>query len=215
MAIIGIVNQKGGCGKSTTAVHFAYWLAQKKGKTVILVDADAQKSSSKWLPNLSQDLPFEVIKDPDQLLGRLPILNKESDFVVADGPGALSEQTKSILFHSDLAVLPIQPTGLDLGATEDTFRLIELVRQVRNGMPIAAAFINRARKRTRLLRETIDYLDSVEGITLVSQVIHQTEEIADAAPAGTVWDASSKAALESAKEFEELFNEISSLARYD
>ncbi|MGL5058771.1 MAG: ParA family protein, partial [Microcoleus sp.] len=47
MAVIAIANQKGGCGKSTTAVHLAHWL-QTHGST-ILIDADAQQSSSHWL----------------------------------------------------------------------------------------------------------------------------------------------------------------------
>jgi chromosome partitioning protein len=37
--LIGILNRKGGFGKSTTAVHLAYWLVQKK-QSVIVIDLD-------------------------------------------------------------------------------------------------------------------------------------------------------------------------------
>jgi len=54
--IIAFVNQKGGVGKSTGAVHAADRFA-RKGKKVILVDADAQQSSSQWVAELNEAHP--------------------------------------------------------------------------------------------------------------------------------------------------------------
>ena len=44
-AIIAILNDKGGCGKSTTTFHFAGELA-KRGRKVLVVDADKQRNTS-------------------------------------------------------------------------------------------------------------------------------------------------------------------------
>ena len=41
MQMIALVNQKGGVGKSTTAVNLGIGLA-RQGKNVLLVDADSQ-----------------------------------------------------------------------------------------------------------------------------------------------------------------------------
>ena len=46
--LIAVLNQKGGVGKSTTAVHLARWL-QLQGKAVHLADLDPQQTSSFWL----------------------------------------------------------------------------------------------------------------------------------------------------------------------
>lgn len=209
MALIALINQKGGCGKSTTAVHFTYWLATKKKNQVLLVDADAQQSSSVWLKGMEMSIPYEVVQTPDDLLEQLPKLAEQFDYLIIDGPASLAEATRAILFRADLAIVPVQPTGVDLRSASEAVRLIKQAQSVRGGPPTAAVFLSRAVKGTKLKEEAISLLSKTPEVTMLKTVVHQKQAIADTSgQSATVWDLPSRPAKESAREYERLFKEI-------
>jgi chromosome partitioning protein len=209
MTIIALINQKGGCGKSTTAVHFTYWLATKKKEKVLLVDADAQQSSSAWLEGMELEIPYKVVQTPDDLLEQIPVLALQYDQLIVDGPASLAEATRAILFRADLAIVPVQPTGVDLRSASDAVRLIKQAQSVRGGSPIASVFLSRAVKGTKLKDEAYALLSKTPEVTLLKTVIHQKQAIADTSgQSATVWDLPSRPATESAREYERLFKEI-------
>lgn len=209
-SVIAFVNQKGGVGKSSSAVHCAYWLT-KQGKSVLLADADAQRSSSWWLEGMDNPIPVSVVQSPDELLEQIPQLAETVDFLIVDGPAGLKEETRAILLRADLVAMPCKPTGTDLHSSSDTVRLIKQAQSVRQGPPKAALFLSMAIKGTKLKKEAAQYLGKRE-VTLLKSVIHEKQVIADSSgQSATVWDFRGKSATEAAEEYEKLFLEILSL----
>ncbi|MGH2412871.1 MAG: AAA family ATPase, partial [Microcystaceae cyanobacterium] len=201
--VTALVNQKGGVGKTTIAVHLAYWLSQQG--SAILVDADVQQSSSNWLDDLK--LPCSVSSDPEDLLDLISELAQQYDAVVVDGPAGLTEVTKAILYSCDLALIPCKPSGLDTHSSNKIIRMLKQAQKIRGGMPKAALFLNQALKGTVLLKESRELL-SQTGVPLLSTTIYNRQNISDAPGQGiTVWLDSTSAAKSAAADFESLFRE--------
>ena len=209
--IVAIINQKGGTGKTCTAVHLAYWLSQNKKRSVQLIDADAQASSSTWIKLLNVELREVAIFDADELAEKVPKLAKETTYTVIDGAGSISELTRVILYYADLALVPCQPTALDLHSSGSVFRLIRQAKGFRMNTLKAAAFISRAIPRTRLKDEAREALSKVEDITLLKTVIHNRQAISDAfGQQSVVWQMGAEA-KKAANEYASLFREVMKL----
>ena len=209
MAVIALINQKGGCGKSTSSVHLAYWLQFKQNYRVLLIDADAQRSSSQWVEGMENPIPCQVIQSPDDLLEQIPELVKDYDYLIVDGPASLAEETRAILFRTDLAVIPVQPTGVDLRSASDAMRLLKQAQSVRGGFPKGLVFLSRAVKNTKLKEEAIALLSQIPDAKFLKPIIHQKQAVADTSGQSlTVWDLPGQAASEAAAEYERLFKAI-------
>lgn len=204
--IIGLTNQKGGAGKTTVSGHLAYWLSQRG--TVMIVDADAQQSSTNWMKDLQ--LPCKTMIDPDDLFDELPTLAEQYDAVVVDGPGSLSETTKAILSRCDLALVPCKPAGLDMHSTSKMVRILRQARELRGGMPHVGLFLNHAKKGTVLLKDAQRALSEKNtGFPLLKTMVYDLQVIADAPGQGTtVWGLPGATAKRAAKDFEALFTEV-------
>jgi chromosome partitioning protein len=105
MAVVAVVNRKGGSGKSTVAVHIASWCA-RQGHTVMLADSDPQQSSRSWLRRRGDELPriAPLTLDTKSML-RVP---SGFDHAVLDTPGGLRGfELARILMFADAIVMPV------------------------------------------------------------------------------------------------------------
>jgi chromosome partitioning protein len=126
-----LVVTKGGCGKTTTAVHLAEALTLHGLKTV-LVDADKQGSSILW--GQAGQLKTPVVSLPAAgMSAGLVELAKAHDFVVLDcRPDATAPATLAALAVAGLAIVPCQTSSPDLFATT---ALLQLVAERFPGVP--------------------------------------------------------------------------------
>jgi chromosome partitioning protein len=149
--IISFVNQKGGVGKTTTAVNLGSCLI-RKNHTVILLDLDPQGSAARWHA-VEGNLAFGVIHQPTHLVpSDLEKLSSTYDFVIIDSPPTMDGITWKILAASNMVIIPVSPSSLDLWACTDTLKMIKEVRQQHPDLT-AKFLINRKIPGTRAGRE--------------------------------------------------------------
>jgi chromosome partitioning protein len=123
---IVFANEKGGSGKSTTAVHVAVALAAA-GRRVAAIDLDTrQRTFARYMENraatirregLTLPMPqFEVFdpdRDPD-IERRLDELAADAEVIVADTPGRDDDYARVVASRADTLVTPINDSFVDL-----------------------------------------------------------------------------------------------------
>jgi chromosome partitioning protein len=208
--IISFNNLKGGCGKSTSSVHLCRYLLSK-GHLVALVDSDAQMTSSRWMERLEEGIPrpkIHRLTDPDEILDQLPMIRQNFDFVVVDGAGGLAEVQRTTLLLADIVMIPIQPSFLDVDASEEMIKAVRRVRTIRSGAPLAYTFLARTVSNTLLLKDSQEFLGTFEDIPLLKTVIPQRQVAADVMGQGrTLFEDESRPAKELVKAYTNLFKE--------
>ncbi|CAM5761097.1 Chromosome-partitioning ATPase Soj [Labrys miyagiensis] len=183
--IVALLNQKGGTGKTTLALHLAGQWA-REGRRVTLIDADPQGSALDWSEQRTREgLPrlFGTIGlARDTLHSEAPELARSADHVVIDGPPRVAGLLRSALLACDLVLIPVQPSPFDGWASSEMLSLIEQARIFRP--EIAARFIlNRCGARTIIARETAATLGDHDP-SLIGQQIGQRVAFAEAARTG-------------------------------
>ncbi|MFO0293290.1 MAG: AAA family ATPase [Alphaproteobacteria bacterium] len=156
--IIGIVQVKGGAGRSTVATNVAGELS-KVGKTV-LIDCDMpQGTAASWVavrqqndqPDLFGGVQGDTATSHRELLDKVERWRGEADYIVLDGPPRIAELTRAILVLSDLALVPVGASVAELWATGD---VVEIVRQAREVRPVDVRILwTRFRGYTRLAQD--------------------------------------------------------------
>lgn len=179
--IVALLNQKGGVGKTTLALHLAGRWAQL-GRRVLVIDADPQGSALDWAEQrAAEGAPrlFGVIGlARDTLHREAPDLARSVDHLVIDGPPRVAGLLRSALLASDLALMPVQPSPLDGWASAEMLSLLDQARTFKPA--IAARFVlNRYPARTVIGRATAQELAEHDP-PLLRQHIGQRVLFADA-----------------------------------
>lgn len=124
--LVVFANEKGGSGKSTSAVHVAVALAVA-GRRVAAIDLDTrQRTLARYLENREAtirrsgvDLPMPLFETFDPAKGvpvadRIAALREEAEIVVVDTPGRDDEHARAAIERADTLVTPINDSFIDL-----------------------------------------------------------------------------------------------------
>ena len=183
--IVALLNQKGGVGKTTLALHLAGRWAEK-GKRVLVVDADPQGSALDWSEQRAREglaRLFGVVGLARDLLHReLPEAAQGYDHIVIDGPPRVTGIARSALIAADLVLIPATPSPMDGWASAEMLRLLAEARVFRPALP-ARMLLNRCAARTVIARETVDALAEHDPPALAA-LVGQRVVFADAARSG-------------------------------
>lgn len=133
--ILVVGSQKGGCGKSTTAVNICAVLAGD-GRDVVLVDADRQSTAVTWITDRSANgktLPtVHCVQKFENIRDTLIDLDKRYEFVVADTSGRDSRELRTGMTAAHVLLVPFRPSQPDL----DTLKsLQEVITQAKDLNP--------------------------------------------------------------------------------
>lgn len=165
--IIGIVQVKGGVGRSTLATNLSAALSQI-GRTA-LVDADVpQGTSASWglmreRAGRTGQLTVVGVADHRALVSKVRELMPANDFIVIDGPPRLAEVTRAIMVMSRLCLVPLGASVAEIWATAD---LVKTISQARDRRLDINAYIvwNRFREHTRSARELSEAAEKQLGM---------------------------------------------------
>ena len=204
--VIVMANSKGGVGKSTLAVLLAAWL-HERGRTVILADCDPQRSSSDWIKEAAPGVKVVRLAGPDEVLNKLPRLDKEAEYVIADGPGSNTETSRALLLRADLAVVPCKASMLEVRALAQATAVLKQARDIRKGRPKAKVVLTMVGKNYRLTQD-MKAAAAALRLSLTDTAMTLRQVYADAPGQRTVvWKMGARA-RDAALEIDQLFREL-------
>lgn len=132
--IIGIIQVKGGAGRSTIATNLAGMMAAT-GKKVALIDCDMpQATSASWYSvraanNKQGSLTMATAADHVQLVAAIERLNADQDLIIIDAPPRIAEITRVALILSGMCIVPLGASLADIWATSDLLTTIEQAKK--------------------------------------------------------------------------------------
>lgn len=207
--IITVANQKGGAGKTTVSMQIAGLLGKRKFK-VLVVDADQQGTAVRWASSAEDENPFPAsvigLSNANAKIHReVKKFINDYDYIFIDCPPAVdSPIPQSAFLISDLVLVPILPSPLDIWATVGIKETILNMKEINETLN-SRLILNQCQPRTTLAKEIMDILPNF-GIELAQSILQQRQVYRQSAVFGQiVHDFKNKEAI---KEVNNLTDEV-------
>lgn len=172
--LLMIGGEKGGVGKTTLATHLA--VARKTaGRSVVLVDADSQGTSSTWNDaRKEKDVPQVpcVSLRGGKVHVELKELARHYEDVVVDTGGADSQEFRSALLAAHTLLLPLRPGSFDFWTLMKMQEVVSMADTYNDGLKAVVCLSQvppAARDRAR--REAAEVLAEMPRFTLLNSLI--------------------------------------------
>lgn len=187
--IVIIGSNKGGTGKTTTATNIALALAYNN-YDVCLVDADFQRSASRWHQDRQEAklMPsITLIEKYDNISTTLEELDKKFNYIIVDVAGRNSREMITGLSVADVLISPHQASQLDL---DTIVELQEQIIRVKDINPKLSSYIlhtmasTNPTVRTNERKEFFDYLSDFPQLKLLNTCCYYRKIYRDVMPLG-------------------------------
>ena len=165
MKIWAVISQKGGAGKTTIALHLAV-SAANDGRSIVVLDLDAQQSAVRWSRIRESDEPrLSGVILPD-LARSLATATKEGvDYVIIDTSPRADSDSIEVAKQADMIIVPVRPSFLDLAAVDETMQVIKAAKQEDKTILV----LNAVAPRTTEAKDAADFLKGL-GTVLREQL---------------------------------------------
>jgi chromosome partitioning protein len=137
--ILAVIGQKGGNGKTTTALGLAV-ASSLAGRDVAVIDLDPQTTAANWSDRRANETPAVVSCQVARLSQVLDAAaGGGADLAIIDTPGKSTDAIIAAAKAADFVLMPIQPQLYDIETLASLKDVLTLA-----GNPRAAVLINRA-----------------------------------------------------------------------
>jgi chromosome partitioning protein len=194
--VLAVIGQKGGSGKTTTALGLAV-AAILARREVAVIDLDPQATATNWSDRRGDDTPAVVSCQVSRLEQVLAAAEAQgAQLAILDTPGKSTDALIAAAKAADFVLMPIQPQLFDI----ETLRSLNDVLNLA-GHPAAAVLVNRAPVQGNRHAETQEAA-AAQGFTVCPVVIFSRAAHGDSGNIGRTaleYDPQGKAAHEMTK----------------
>jgi chromosome partitioning protein len=169
--IIGIIQVKGGVGRSTIATNLAAILSGHS--STLLIDCDLpQGTSASWYATRQASLPSDSLSlttaaNHLELIDRIQEAADSFRYIIIDAPPRIAEMTRAIIILSHLSLIPLGASAAEIWSTCD---LLTTIEEAKNFKPDVDARLLWTRyraytKEAKELSEAVDRELKLKGMT--------------------------------------------------